>query len=68
MKTTRNLLKVKLGIKVMELVEFLIDMEVIDRPKSVHNRCVIDVFGDVFVLSRCFLDFICGCRVFFSQD
>ena len=28
-----------------------------DRPKSVRNRCVIEVFGDVFVLSRCFLDF-----------
>ena len=22
-----------------------------DRPKSVSNRCVIEVFGDVFVLS-----------------
>ena len=28
-----------------------------DRPKSVRNRCVIEVFGGVFVLSRCFLDF-----------
>ena len=28
-----------------------------DRPKSVHNRCVIEVFGGVFVFSRCFLDF-----------
>ena len=25
-----------------------------DRPKSVRNRCVIGVFGDVCVLSRCF--------------
>ena len=25
-----------------------------DRPKSVRNRCVIEVFGGVFVLSRCF--------------
>ena len=25
-----------------------------DRPKSVCNRCVIEVFDDVFVLSRCF--------------
>ena len=31
-----------------------------DRPKSVRNRCVIEVFGGVFVLSRCFLDF-CQC-------
>ena len=23
-----------------------------DRPKSVRNRCVIEVFGDVFMLSR----------------
>ena len=22
-----------------------------DRPKSVHNRCVIEVFGGVFVMS-----------------
>ena len=34
-----------------------------DRPKSVRNRCVIEVFGGVFVLSHCFLDF-CGCRGF----
>ena len=27
------------------------------RPKSVLNRCVIEVFGGVYVLSRCFLDF-----------
>ena len=27
------------------------------RPKSVRNRCVIEVFGGVFLLSRCFLDF-----------
>ena len=32
-----------------------------DRPKSVRNRCVIEVFGGVlFVLSRCFLDFSVG--------
>ena len=35
-----------------------------DRPKSVRNRCVIEVFGVVFVLSRCFLDFSCRCRGF----
>ena len=28
-----------------------------DRPKSFRNRCVIEVFGGVFVLSFCFLDF-----------
>ena len=27
-----------------------------DRPKSVHNRCVIELFGDVFVLSHCPFD------------
>ena len=31
-----------------------------DRPKSVRNRCVIEGFGDVFMLSRCFLDFPVG--------
>ena len=43
-------------------------MEVIvtptDRPKSVRNRCVIEVFCGVFVLSRCFLDFFCRCGSF----
>ena len=29
-----------------------------DRPKSVRNRCVIKGFGGVFVLQRCFLDFL----------
>ena len=28
-----------------------------DRPKSVRNRCVIEVFGGVLRLSRCFVDF-----------
>ena len=35
-----------------------------DRPKSVRNRCVIEVFGGVFVLSRCFLDFCLGVGAF----
>ena len=35
-----------------------------DRPKSVRNRCVIEVFVDVFVLSRCFLDFSVGVGAF----
>ena len=35
-----------------------------DRPKSVRNRCVIEVFGGVFVLSRCFLDFSLGVGAF----
>ena len=34
-----------------------------DRPKSVRNRCVIEVFGGVFV-SRCFLDFSVGVGAF----
>ena len=36
----------------------------IDRPKSVRNSCVIKVFGGVFVLSRCFLDYSVGVGVF----
>ena len=28
-----------------------------DRPESVRNRCVIDVFDGVCALSRCFLGF-----------
>ena len=35
-----------------------------DRPKSVHNRFVIEVFGGIVVLSCCFLDFPVGVRVF----
>ena len=31
----------------------------IDRPKSVRNRCVIDVFGGAFVLC-CFVEFSVG--------
>ena len=35
-----------------------------DRLKSVRNRCVIKVFGGIFVLSRCFLDFSVGVVAF----
>ena len=31
-----------------------------DHPKSVRNRCVIEVLVAFFVLSRCFLDFSVG--------
>ena len=36
-----------------------------DRPKSVRNRCIITVFGGVFVLSPCFLDFSVGVGALF---
>ena len=35
-----------------------------NRPKSVRNRCVIKVFGGVFLLSRCFLDYSVGVGAF----
>ena len=35
-----------------------------DRPKSVRNRCAIEVFGGAFVLSLCFLEFSVGVRTF----
>ena len=35
-----------------------------DRLKSVRSRCVIEVFGGVFVLSRSFLDFSVGVGAF----
>ena len=35
-----------------------------DSPKSARNRRVIEVFGGVFVLSRCFLDFSVGVGAF----
>ena len=34
------------------------------RPKSVRNRCVIEVLVTFYVLSRCFLDFSLGVRAF----
>ena len=33
-----------------------------DRPKSVRNRCVIEFFGDVFVLSCYPFDIFVGIR------
>ena len=35
-----------------------------DRPKSVRNRCVIEVLVTFFVLSCCFLDFSVGVGAF----
>ena len=35
-----------------------------DRPMSVRSRCVIEVFGDVFLLSHCFLAFSVGVGAF----
>ena len=35
-----------------------------NRPKSVRNRCVVEDFGGVFVLSRCFLNFSVGVGAF----
>ena len=35
-----------------------------NRPSSVHNRCVVEYFGDVFVLSRWILDFSVGVGAF----
>ena len=34
------------------------------RPKSVRNRCIIEIFGVVFVLSLCFLEFSVGESIF----
>ena len=35
-----------------------------DRPKSVRNPFVLEVFGGVFVLTRCFFDFSVDVRAF----
>ena len=35
-----------------------------DRPKLVRNRCVIEVFGSIFVLSHCLFDFSDGVGAF----
>ena len=36
-----------------------------DCPKSVRNRCIIEVFGGIFVLSCCFFDFSLDVGAFF---
>ena len=40
------------------------DFRIVCRPKSVRNRCVIEVFGGVFLLSCCFLDLSVGVGAF----
>ena len=35
-----------------------------DCPMSVHNRCVMKVFGGVFYVVMCFLDFSVGVGAF----
>ena len=35
-----------------------------DRPKSVRNCCVIEVFGGVFYVGMLFFGFFCGCKGF----
>ena len=35
-----------------------------DIPKSVHNRCSIEYFGNVFVFSLCVFEFSVGKGVF----
>ena len=35
-----------------------------ERPKSDRNRCVIEVFGSVFMMSSYFLDFSVGVGAF----
>ena len=39
-----------------------------DRPKSVRNRCVIELFGGVFFVVTLLFGLLSGCRVFLSQD
>ena len=34
------------------------------RPKSVRNRCVIEVFGDIFYVATVLFGFFYGCRGF----
>ena len=38
-----------------------------DRRKSVRDRGVIEFFGGVFALSRCFLDFSVGVGAFLTE-
>ena len=53
-------------------IKVLVNNPPSDRPKSVRNRCVIDVFMEflcchvvtLFMLSRCFLDFFVGIGAF----
>ena len=40
------------------------DVTPTDRPKSVHNRCVIEVFGGVFCVVTLLFGVFCGCKGF----
>ena len=37
-------------------------------PKSVYNRCVIEIFGGVFVLSLCFIEISVGIGAFVTAQ
>ena len=50
----------KVRIPLIGLSTWVTVVTTTDRPKSVRNRCVIEVFGGGFALSRCFLDFSVG--------
>ena len=53
-----------IGFFLMDHTSWVAIVTPTDRPKSVRNRCVIEVFVGVFVLSRCFLDFSVGVGAF----
>ena len=54
----------KLGLNRFNHTSWVAIVILTDRPKSACNRCVIEIFGGVLVLSRCFLDFSVGVGAF----
>ena len=54
----------RLGIRKQVLQHQLVVCRYSDLPYLVHNRCVIDVYGDVFVLSCLLLDSSVGVGAF----
>ena len=50
----------RVGIPSTGLTTLMAVVTPTDRPKLIRNRCVIEVFSSLFVLSRCFLDLLVG--------
>ena len=52
---------IKVNLTVQNVSVTVICFTPTDRPKSVRNRCVIEVFGGVFYVVTLLFGFFCGC-------
>ena len=53
-----------LGIMLIHHTSWVAIVTPADRPKSVRNRCVIEVFGGVFCVVTLLFGFFCRCKGF----